>query len=209
MDVTKMTASATAAARTPPAPAAEQGPQSPTNAAPIADRADIRPLDIPAALQILLAEVRAAFELQAIAIGAIALGQDSSEAVTSPPQAARALLQMLVGATSDESASMPAWSAALARVEMALQSGLDRGIDAVSLWRDVPAIVVDAAKEARTLVFSTLGDEPQNPAWLRPEWAGLAPRLERIWRRRRLARRLLTDPDYSPGNPDDDSEQRT
>jgi hypothetical protein len=104
---------------------------------------------------------------------------------------------------------MPAWSAALARVEMALQSGLDRGIDAVSLWRDVPAIVVDAAKEARTLVFSTLGDEPQNPAWLRPEWAGLAPRLERIWRRRRLARRLLTDPDYSPGNPDDDSEQRT
>jgi hypothetical protein len=213
MDVTKMTAPATApataAARTPPAPAAERGPQSPTNAAPIADRADIRPLDIPAALQILLAEVRAAFELQAIAIGAIALGQDSSEAVASPPQAARALLQMVVGAMPDESASMTEWSAALVRVETALQSGLDRGIVAVSLWRDVPAIVVDAAKEARTLVFSTLGDEPQNPAWLRPEWAGLAPRLERIWRRRRLARRRLTDPDYSPGSPDDDSEQRT
>ena len=203
------TAPATAAARTPPAPAAEQGPQSPTNAAPIADRADIRPLDIPAALQILLAEVRAAFELQAIAIGAIALGQDSSEAVASPPQAARALLQMLVGAMPDESASMTEWSAALVRVETALKSGLDRGIVAVSLWRDVPAIVVDAAKEARTLVFSTLGDEPQNPAWLRPEWAGLAPRLERVWRRRRLARRRLTDPDYSPGSPDDDSEQRT
>jgi hypothetical protein len=212
MDVTKMTAPATApataAARTPPAPAAERGPQSPTNAAPIADRADIRPLDIPAALQILLAEVRAAFELQAIAIGAIAMGQDSSEAVASPPQAARALLQMVVGAMPDESASMTEWSAALVRVETALQSGLDRGIVAVSLWRDVPAIVVDAAKEARTLVFSTLGDEPQNPAWLRPEWAGLAPRLERIWRRRRLARRRLTDPDYSPGSPDDDSEQR-
>ena len=203
------TAPATAAARTPPAPAAEQGPQSPTNAAPIADRADIRPLDIAAALQILLAEVRAAFELQAIAIGAIAMGQDSSEAVASPPQAARALLQMLVGAMPDESANMTEWSAALVRVETALQSGLDRGIVAVSLWRDVPAIVVDAAKEARTLVFSTLGDEPQNPAWLRPEWAGLAPRLERIWRRRRLARRRLTDPDYSPGSPDDDSEQRT
>jgi hypothetical protein len=204
MDVTKMPAPATAAARTPTAPPAEQGPQSPANAAPVADRADIRPLDIPAALQILLAEVRAALELQAVAMGG-----DASEAVTSPPQAARALLQIVLSAMPDESASMPAWSAALAQVETALQTGLDRGIDAVTVWRDVPAIVVDAAKDARSLVFSTLGDEPQNPIWLRPEWAGLAPRFERFWRRRRLARRLLTDPDYSSGSADDDSEQRT
>ena len=109
----------------------------------------------------------------------------------------------------DESVGMPAWSAALARVETALQTGLDRGIDAVTVWRDVPPNVVDAAKEVRTLVFSTLGDEPQNPAWLRPEWAGLAPRFERFWRRRRKARRQLTDPDYSSGSLDDDGEQRT
>jgi hypothetical protein len=194
------------AARTAPAPAAEQGPQSPTNTAPIADRADIRPLEVTAALQILLAEVRAAFELQAIAMDSNA-GAD--EALNSTPQAARALLQMLLGAMPDESASMPAWNAALARVETALQTGLDRGIDAVTVWRDVPVTVVDAAKDARTLVFSTLSDEPQNPAWLRPEWAGLAPKLERFWRRRRLARRLLTDPDYSSGSADDDSEKRT
>jgi len=193
-----------AAARTPTAPPAEQGPQSPANAAPIADRADIRPLDIPAALQILLAEVRAAFELQAVA-----MGQDSSEAVTSPPQAARLLLQMVLGAMPDETAGIPAWSAVLARVETALQSGLDRGIDAVTVWRDVPVIVVDAAKDTRTLVFATLGDEPQNPVWLRPEWAGLGPRFERFWRRRRLARRHLTDPDYSSGSLDDDSEPRS
>jgi len=204
MDVTKMPAPATAAARTPTAPPAEGGPQAPANATPIADRADIQPLDIPAALQILLAEVRAAFESQALA-----LGQDASEAVNSPPQAARALLQMLLRAMPEESASMPAWNAMLMQVETALQTGLDRGIDAISVWRDVPPIVVDAAKEARTLFFTTLGDDPQNPAWLRPEWAGLAPRFERFWRRRRLARRPLTDPDYSPGNADDDSQQRT
>jgi len=193
-----------AAARTPTASPAEQGPQSPANSQPIADRADIRPLDIPAALQILLAEVRASFELEAVATG-----QDAIEAANTPPQAARALLQMVLSAMPDESASMPAWSAALARVETALQAGLDRGIDTVSVWRDVPPIVMDASREVRALVFSALADEPQNPAWLRPEWAGLAPRSERFWRRRRLARRLLTDPDYSPGNLDDDSAPRT
>jgi hypothetical protein len=204
MDITKMPALATAAARTPAAPPAEHGPQSPASAAPIADRADIRPLDIPAALQILLAEVRAAFELQALATGA-----NTSEAVNSPPQAARALLQMLISAMPDESVSMPTWNAALARVETALQTGLDRGIDAVTVWRDVPPIVVDAAREARTLVFSTLNDDPLSPIWLRPEWAGLAPRLERFWRRRRLARRHLTDPDYSSRSIDDDSDRQT
>jgi hypothetical protein len=205
MDITKMPPPATAAARTPAAPPAEQGPQSPASAAPIADHADIRPLDIPAALQILLAEVRAAFELQAVA-----MGSSTNETVNSPPQAARALVQMLISAMPDESVSMPAWNAALARVETALQTGLDRGIDAVTVWRDVPPIVVDAAKQARTLVFSILlSDDPLSPVWLRPEWAGLAPRLERFWRRRRLARRHLTDPDYSSRSLDDDSERLT
>jgi hypothetical protein len=203
MDVTKMPADATAAARTPTAPP-QQGLQSAADAAPIADRADIRPLDVPAALRILLAEVRGAFELQAIS-----MASDANEAVNNPPQAARALLQMLLDAMPDETASMSAWHAVLAPVETALQVGLDRGIDAVTVWRDVPPIVVDTAKEVRTLVFSALGDDPPSPVWLRPEWAGLAPKLERFWRRRRLARRHLTDPDYSLRSFDDDSEQRT
>jgi hypothetical protein len=204
MDVANVPAPATAVARTPTAPAGEQGPQSAANAAPIADRADIRPLDIPAALRILLAEVRAAFELQAVAIGA-----DASETVSSPPQATRALLQMFLGGMPDERVSVPAWNAALARVEMALQTGIGRGIDAITVWRDVAPLVTDAAKEVRTLVFAALSDDPPSPVWLRPEWAGLAPRLERFWRRRRLARRHLSDPDYSSRSFDDDSEQRT
>jgi hypothetical protein len=206
MGGTKMPAPAAAGPRPPTAPPAEQGPQSPANAAPIADRADIRPLDISAALQILLAEVRAAFELQAVVMGQDA-GAD--EVLTSPPQAARVLLQVVLNSMPDESASIPVWNAMLARVETALQTGLDRGIAAVTVWRDVPPIVVDASKEVRTLVFSTLGDDPQNPAWLRPEWVGLAPKFERFWRRRRKARRPLTDPDHSRGSRDDDSEPRT
>jgi hypothetical protein len=203
MDVTKMPPPG-AAVQPASVSASEAGSQRTANAAASADRADIRPLDTPAALQILLAEVRAAFELQAIAMGGTA-----SEAVGSPPQAARALLQMVLGAMPDETADMPAWSAALARAETALQTGLDRGIDAVAVWRNVPPMVVDAAKEARTLVFSGLGDDPLNPAWLRPEWAGLGPRFERFWRRRRLARRHLTDPDSLPGSVDDGSEPRS
>jgi hypothetical protein len=186
----------------------------------IADRADIRPLDIPAALQILLAEVRASFELQAIEIG----GDTGGAGAVSETQAARALLQMVLQALPDESASSPewnapgnapgdapgnapgnalAWNAAQMRVDAALQAGLDRAVSAVAAWRDVPASVVDAAKETRTLVFAILGDDPQNPIWLRPEWAGLAPRFERFWRRRRVVRRHLADPDYASGSFDD------
>ena len=107
-----MPAPAGATARTPTAPPTEQGPQSPANAAPLADRADIRPLDVSAALQILLAEVRSAFELLAIA-----MGDEANEVVNSPPQAARALLQMVLralpqetGSTLEETADTPAWN---------------------------------------------------------------------------------------------------
>ena len=190
-----------------PSSAPEQGAQPPARMAAIADRADIRPLDIPAALQILLAEVRASFELQAIAMGA-----DAGAAAESETQAARVLLQLVLQALPDETASSPewnapenvtAWGAAQMRVDAALQAGLDRAVSAVTAWRDVPASVVDATKETRTLVFAILGDDPQNPIWLRPEWAGLAPRFERFWRRRRFVRRHLTDPDYSSGSFDD------
>jgi len=171
--------------------AAEQGAQASANPAGAADRADIRPLDIPGALQILLAEVGAALDLQARMSGGGTL--------ESPMQAAQHLVEMVLQAMPDDAPDVSAWTQALVRMEAALQTGLARAIAAVSAWRDVPAAVVDAAKETSALVFLVLGDEPQNPLWLRPEWVGLAPRLERFWRRRRLARRRLMDPDYSSG----------
>jgi hypothetical protein len=201
VDVTKLPAPGTAATRPATTPPADLGSQAPANVPAIADRADIRPLDIPAALQILLAEVRASFDLEAVLMVGSGVVFDNSA------QAARVLVQMVVQAMP-EVASVASWSEALARVETALEAGLERAISAVSAWRDVPAPVVEAAKETRALVFSVLGDEAPNPIWLRPEWAGLAPRFERFRRRRRIARRHLTDPDHSPGSFDDDTEQR-
>lgn len=201
-----MPAPGTASAGAPSAP--HQGAQLPARTTATADQADIRPLDTPAALQILLAEVRASLELLAIMMGGETGGAQS------PAQAARALLQMVLQAVPDESASTSArwnagqWNGALERVDSALQAGLDRAISAVSTWREVPASVVDAAKETRSMVFAILGDDPQNPVWLRPEWVGLAPRFERFWRRRRFVRRQLTDPDHSAGNFNDGSEPR-
>jgi hypothetical protein len=180
---------------------AEQGAQAPVASAAIADRADIRPLDIPSALQILLSELRAALGLE------MGLASDGA-ALESPVQAAQVLVRMVLQSMPDEAPDVAAWTQALARMETALQTGFASAISAVSAWRDVPPAVVDAAKETRALVFSVLGDAPQNPLWLRPEWVGLAPRLQRFWRRRRLARRRLMDPDYSSGGAWHSDEQR-
>ena len=203
MDVTKLPAPGAAATQTPTIPPGEPGSQSPANIAPIADRADIRPLDIQAALQILLAEVRASFDLQAVLMSG-----DGGVVLDNPAQATRAVLEIVMQSMPD-GLNVPVWTAALARAEAALQIGLERAIDVVTVWHDVPATVVDAVKEIRTSVFAILGDEPQNPIWARPEWALLAPRLERFRRRRRIARRRLTDPDYSMGVFDDDAEHRS
>jgi hypothetical protein len=201
MDVTKLPSQGAAAIRAPNSPA-EPGSQLPANIAAIADRADIRPLDIPAALQILLAEVRAALDLQALQMSG-----EGSAVLDTAPQAARALVELVVQSLPDE-AGVAAWTAALVHVESALPIGFERAIDAVTAWRDVPIMVVDATKETRALVFSILGDDPQSPIWLRPEWAGLAPNFERFWRRRRMARRRLTDPDYSAETFEDGNERR-
>jgi hypothetical protein len=146
-----------------------------------------------------LAEVRASLEWTALSIG-----PDANILSDDQPQAARAVLQLFLQAIPEDAQAMPAWTSAVAQAEAALQSGLERGVAAVSTWRDVPPAVVDATKETQALILSAVNDDAQNPAWLRPEWAGFAPRLERFRRRRRLARRRLTDPDYPEVNLDDD-----
>ena len=202
MDV-KLPPPLASAARASTASAPDFGSRPPAGVAAALDRADIRPLDVPAALQILLAEVRASFELTALD-----LQTETGILADSPPQTARAVLQVFLQALPQDTAGATSWSAALAQAETVLQQGLDRGIAAITGWNEVPAMVVDAAKQTHALIFSALADDPHNPIWLRPEWAGLAPRLERFWRRRRLARRQLTDPDYPEGNLDDDNQHR-
>jgi hypothetical protein len=208
MEVSKLPPADVQSARAGTAALTEQGSQSPASIAPMADRADIRPLDVSAALQILLAEVRAALDLtldDAITQSAITQGSQGT-ILQSPVQAARELVDMFLQELPEDATDAPAWTAALAHVETAMQSSMERAIDIVAVWQEVPPAVVDAVKETRALFLSVLGDEPQNPLWLRPEWVGLGPRLHRFWRRRGNARRRLIDPDQPPGSLDESEE---
>jgi hypothetical protein len=208
MDIAKLPAPETGAPGV--ATPAEQGAKALVNLAATADRVDIRPLDISAALQILIAEVRASFDIGVAGVatpGATAPGATApGAAVDNPLQTARALMEIILQATPEEAGNAQ-WGTALARMEMALQTGLERAINAVTLWRDIPAPVVEAVNETRALILALLDEGPQNAIWLRPEWAGLAPRFDRFWRRRRRARRRLIDPDYSSRGFDSDEFQ--
>jgi len=184
------------------------------------DFADIRPLDLVAALQILVAEVRAG--LDASLEGSMEFSAATKNAATqnaaiqnpiaqnpivqNPIQAAQELIEMLVRALPEDAGDAPAWTAALIQVETAVQSSLERAVSVVAAWRDTPQPVVDATKQTRALFIEALGDEAQNPVWLRPEWTGLGAPFDRFRRRRRNARRRLTDPDYPLVNLDQSEE---
>jgi hypothetical protein len=207
MEVSKVPPADVPTARAGTAPATGQGSQSAPPIAPPGTQADIRPLDVSGALLILLAEVRAGFDLPvSIANPQSAIPQ--SPITLNPVQAAHDLVEMLLQVLPENAGDALAWTAAFVRAEASMQSSMERTIAIVAQWRDVPPVVVDGVKEARTLVFSALADEPQNPLWLRLEWIGLAPGMQRFWRRRRNARRRLTDPDYSSGSLDDSEEFR-
>jgi len=184
--------------------------ESSSAAMSVVDDADIRPLDLAAAMQILLAEVRAGLDAFLESPVMQSSGPQNPVAqnpmAQSPIQAAHELVDMFLRALPEDASDAPAWTAALIQVETAAQSGMERAVSVVAAWRDIPLPVVDAAKETRALFFSALGDEPQNPLWLRPEWMGLAPQFRRFWRRRRNARRRLTDPDYPLVNLDESEE---
>lgn len=167
---------------------------------PTADHADIRPLDVSGALQILLAEVRASLDSSLLAAMPLSPGTED------PAQAARGLLELLLRALPDDALPVSRWTEALARVEAQFQSGIERGIGIVSHWRDAGPEVVDAVLQVRLQFASALNDDLNNPLWLRPKWIGLAPLLRRFHRRRRMARRLLADPDYSTGGLQVDDE---
>jgi hypothetical protein len=141
----------------------------------------------------LLAEVRTGLDLPVA--GAVPADGAIPQ---SPIQAARALMEMLLKVLPEDTVNAPAWTAALDHAETAMQSSIERAIGLVTLWPQVTAAVADAVRETRTLFLFALGDDRQNPLWLRPEWLGLGPRLLRFRRRRRRARRRLTDPDWRP-----------
>lgn len=177
--------------------------------APVSDRADIRPLDVPGGLQILLTEVRSA--LQIVGSGEALVASPALAAtpaqVATPAQAAHQIVEWLLTSLPEDAGNAPLWSAALVRAESALQTGLQQAAGVVLNWHDVPKAVLDAVEQSAALVLKVLSDETPNPSWLRPEWMGLSPRLERFRRRRRAVRRRLTDPDLWQWGLDDPDEQ--
>jgi hypothetical protein len=180
------------------------------------DFADIRPLDVAAALQILVAEVRAGLDASlegSLAPNAARQNPGAQQPIAqtpmplSPVQAAHELLDMLLRAMPEDASDASAWTVTLIAVETAVQSSLERAVSVVASWRDTPQPIVDAAKQTRALFLEAMGDEAENPLWLRPEWMGLGAPFPRFRRRRRNVRRRLADPDYPVGNLDDESEE--
>jgi hypothetical protein len=162
-------------------------------------------------LQILLAETRAALQLiveLADSPAAPNFRGGSDVTAADPALAARQIVELVLRALPEEAGDAEIWTSALLRVESALEAGLQQSVSTVSNWRDVPQVVVDSVAQSAALVLQALSEEMPNPLWLRPEWVGLAPRLERFWRRRRAARRRLTDPDHWQGSLDDFEQQR-
>src|SRR4030088_3525747 len=119
MEVSKLPPADVPTARAGTATATGQGSQSAAHIAPPANGADIRPLDISGALQILLAEVRAGLDLPANT--AIPQGMIPQGAIMqSPAQAARGLVEMLLQALPENAGDAPAWTAALVRAEASM-----------------------------------------------------------------------------------------
>jgi hypothetical protein len=188
MDVTKAPPFDPAAGGAAAGPASQQSaaPGS-TKLTPPADRVDIQVLDTAAALQILIAEVRADLGWSA-----------EASTMQSPAQASLLVVQMFLQAVPDPDADIPDWAAAAAAVEITLRAAMDRAVEVVERWHDVPQTAVDAVRESRAFAANQLSEDASNPLALRPEWLALLPRLQAFRRRRRLARRGLLDPDPQP-----------
>lgn len=205
----------TLAQRLPPVPGGSAAADLASSSAALIEQVRIHPLDLAGAMQILIAEVRAELPLPggmpalsgempgplpvAGSPGvpgslpvAGALGREPLPAAEVSQILVRLFLQAL---PAPETLEPAAWLAHVMDVELAVPAALDRAMEAVSGWRDVPSAVVEAAGETRDAVVAALTADPPNPLWLRPEWLGLAPRMERYWRRRKRARRWLSDPD--------------
>ncbi|MFI4890245.1 MAG: hypothetical protein ACHQIL_06915 [Steroidobacterales bacterium] len=179
-------------------------------AAPAADRADIRPLSIAAALQILIAEVQGTWSLL-LSQPASPSQPPSPPASPAPPDnpldAAMRLMQTFLQSLPASGADADTFLAAHDGLLAGLARGMDQAMAVVAAWRDTPREAIDALAETRSMVFAALGEDLPNAAvgaWvIRPEWLEFAPRIEQLRRRRRARRRLL-DPDLPLPDVDDE-----
>lgn len=172
---------------------ADRGAQTATPLLAGADRSSIKALDLPAALQIFLAEV----QLSLTEAGFESLTAGAPVRPTAPlstTAVAPALVEQFLRLLPQDDATPPAaWSATVERVLQAISRGSSAAIERVIGWRDTPPTVAATLQEVRLLALAVINGE--QPALLsRPEWLGLGASLQRLRQRRRRAL-LLTDTD--------------
>jgi hypothetical protein len=191
-----------------PAPGAQSATVKQGAAPPTAvDRADIRPLSVTAALQILITEVVDQLSLLTLPAPAPALAPAQGQP-DSPDDAALRLVNLFLQSlpASDEDAQ--GFLAAYDIQRAGLELGIERALGVVVAWRDVPRESVDALGTARTMVLTALADDAPGatlgPWAMRTEWLALAPRIDLLRRRRRRARRRQLDPDLPLPDIDDE-----
>jgi hypothetical protein len=165
--------------------------QAPNPAAsPGFEEADIRLLDVAAALQILMFEASDALGVAQPA--PVTVGADQAAAAI-----VDAFLQKLPDADSLRAGDPEAvaWVGVAGPLEATLEAGLDRAQSIIGAWRGVSAEVLESIAGSRAMILSALTEVPAPTFLARPEWLGLAPRIVRHLRRRSRLRRQAADPD--------------
>ena len=170
--------------------AAEQRLQAP--AAGMADQFDISPLDVSAALRILVAEVQLAVTaglpellLPSTPAPGTAPVPPAPLTTATPGAAAGSLLATFLAAVPADEADAGAWMQAVARLEQAFLAGYERAATIVTAWSGVTPEVLASVHASQT-----------PDGLVRAEWLRVAPRLQRFRRRRRALQRRLEDPDH-------------
>ena len=200
----------------PAAPAERTAQTLPETGAPAAD-AGIRSLDLASALKILIAEVRLALIDAQIAGGAGGSAAPSRASgasgaspastiagVVLPPeeslsQAARALVDLLLGFTPAQEMPAEALERAIVGLRQVMDTAAQSAIERVAAWRDTQPSLADGLRQAQAraaaAITAGIADETPPGLLMRPEWLGLGPRLAQLRRRLRRRRLLLTDRD--------------
>jgi hypothetical protein len=125
-----------------------------------------------------------------------------------PATAPFTVIQMMLQRLPAEESQRPAeWLNTATQVEGLVRTAMDKAVDAVTVWRDVPPTAVAVVIDARTLVLAALDENSPNPLWLMPEMMCILPRLQRYWRLRRRLRRSLDQEEAIRSGDREDAEQ--
>jgi hypothetical protein len=125
-----------------------------------------------------------------------------------PATAPFTVIQMMLQRLPAEESQRPAeWLNTATQVEGLVRTAMDKAVDAVTVWRDVPPTAVAVVIDARTLVLAALDENSPNPLWLMPEMMCILPRMQRYWRLRRRLRRSLDQEEAIRSGDREDAEQ--